>query len=63
MATQNQVNYALVLLSKKGYSTNYMNAAYKELGATMRERSGTVENWLLGMNHARISNLIGKLKK
>lgn len=60
-ATEKQVRFALHLLSKAGYSTRYMDAKFKGL-ATMRERSGTVENWLAHMNVAEISSLIDKLK-
>lgn len=61
-ATEKQVRFALFLLSKKGYSTRFMNARFKELGASMRERSGPVEDWLKGMNAAQISRLIDTLK-
>lgn len=62
MATEKQVRYILVLLSKAGYSTRYMNAQFKELGASMRERSGTVEAWVRGLDFAGASNLIDRLK-
>jgi len=62
MATEKQVNYALYLLHKNGYSIRYMDASFKRLGATMRERSGMVEDWLKGMNVAEISDLIDRLK-
>ena len=55
-ATYKQVRYALHLLEENGYSTRYMDARFKNLGATMRERSGSVEGWLRSRN-------IGKLKK
>jgi hypothetical protein len=61
-ATEKQIRFALYLLSQKGYSTKYMNAQYKELGATMRERSGSVSAWLAGMTVADCSSLINKLK-
>ena len=61
-ATQKQINYALRLLGKAGYSTKYMNASFKLLGATMRERSGRVEDWLGGKNVAELSALIDRLK-
>ena len=63
MATEKQVRYALFLLSKKGYSTSWMNAQFKKLGATMRERSGKVEDWLRQMNVAECSALIDRLQK
>lgn len=57
-----QIKYALYLLGKCGYSTRFMNAQFKELGATMRQRSGSVDAWLFGMSSAEISDLIGQLK-
>lgn len=62
-ATDKQVNYALSLLRKAGYSDRFMNAEFKALGATMRERSGRVEDWLSGMSRARISELINDLMR
>lgn len=62
MATQKQVDYALSLLGKAGYSTKWMGSEFKELGATMKERSGLVKDWLTKMNKAEISELITKLK-
>jgi hypothetical protein len=61
-ATEKQVRYALVLLAKAGYSTQFMNASFKELGASMRERSGSVSDWLAGMKIGEISKLIDRLK-
>ena len=61
MPTPKQINYALSLLSKNGYSIKYMNSEFKNLGATVRERSGTVEEWLKRMNSQEISNLIKQL--
>lgn len=61
-ATEKQVRYALRLLGEKGYSVRYMDARFKELGATMRERSGLVADWLAGMNVAEASRLIDTLK-
>ena len=63
MATEKQVHYLLFLLQEAGYSTRWMNASFKNLGATMRERSGSVESWLRGLNIAEASALIDKLKK
>jgi predicted Zn-dependent protease len=62
MATEKQVRYALVLLDKCGYSTEYMDAAFKRLGAKMNERRGRVREWLESMEHPRISALIDTLK-
>lgn len=61
-ATEKQINYALALLGKAGYSTKYMNASFKELGASMRERSGLVKDWLANMTKAEVSALIDRLK-
>ncbi len=62
MATQKQVGYIMSLLAQKGYSTKWMNAQFKALGATMRERSGKVEEWVASMSPARASQLIDELK-
>ena len=62
-ATPKQVAYAMSLLGKAGYSTRYMNSSFTALGATMRQRSGTVESWLSEMSSGQISSLITKLQK
>ena len=62
-ATYKQVRYALHLLDENGYSTRWMDSRFKSLGATMRERSGSVESWLRSRNVAEISRIIGQLKK
>ena len=62
-ATPKQVAYAMSLLGKAGYSTRYMNSSFTALGATMRQRSGTVESWLSEMSSWQISSLITKLQK
>ena len=59
--TDKQVDYALYLLDKAGYSTRYMNSSFKTLGAGMRQRSGLVEDWLRSMNKPEISKLITRL--
>ena len=61
MATTKQVNYALYLLQKNGYSVKYMDAGFKKLGASMRERSGKVEDWISSKNTAEASDLIQRL--
>lgn len=60
-ATPKQVTYALALLDKAGFSTRYMNASFSKLGATMRQRSGKVEDWLRSMGRTEISHLIEAL--
>lgn len=62
-ATPKQVSYALHLLDEAGYDTRYMNSSFAVLGATMRERSGSVEGWLENMNMVEISRLIDYLKE
>jgi hypothetical protein len=62
-ATAKQVSYALALLGKAGYSTRYMDRTFAALGATMRQRSGSVEGWLAGMTKGQISQLIDQLAK
>ena len=61
-ATTKQIDFAIALLDRKGFSTRYMNASFSKLGAKMRERSGTVEAWLSQMSKTEISNLISTLK-
>lgn len=61
-ATEKQVRYVMYLLNRAGYSTRYMNAQFKSLGATMRERSGDVEGWVRGLSSVRLSQLIDDLK-
>jgi len=62
MATPKQVSYALVLMARAGFPTRYMGREHKELGAGMRERSGSVEGWLQKMSVGDASALIDKLK-
>lgn len=62
MPSQKQINYALILMAKVGYSTTWMNAEHKKLGATMRQRHGKVSEWLAGMDAGTISILIDRLK-
>lgn len=52
-ASDKQIRYALILLGKAGYSTNYMDARFKDFGASMRERSGKVEDWLAEVGNCR----------
>lgn len=62
MATEKQVRYVMFLLDQQGFSTRYMDASFKALGATMRERSGSVESWVRGLDFGRASSLIDTLK-
>lgn len=61
-ATEKQVRYLLVLLGRAGYSTRFMDGSFRRLGASMRERSGRVEDWLRGLTIAEASALIDQLK-
>jgi hypothetical protein len=63
IAPKRQIGYAVMLLHQAGYSNERMDsAAFVELGTTMGERSGTVEDWLKGMSSAKVSRLIQRLK-
>lgn len=62
-ATDKQIAYALSLLRRAGYNDRYMDRHFSELGATMRERSGLVSDWLAQMTRSEISSLIDTLKK
>ena len=59
--TEKQFSYIMHLLRQAGYSARFMNADFKRLGATMRERSGTVENWVDGLTVGEASRVIGLL--
>lgn len=61
--TEKQARFLMFLLSKNGYSTRYMDSSFKSLGATMCERSGSVESWIRNLDIARASSLIDQLKK
>ncbi len=63
MPTDKQANFIMSLLAQKGYSTKYMNAQFKALGATMRERSGRVEDWVRRLSVGDASKLIDQLQK
>ena len=62
MATEKQVQFALSLLHRAGFGTRFMDSSFKELGATMRERSGGVQDWLRGKSAAEVSDLIKTLQ-
>lgn len=61
-ATEKQVRYALFLMAQAGYNTRWMGGRHKALGATMRERSGRVADWLASLDIARASQVIDQLK-
>lgn len=60
--TDKQVNYILMLLSKAGYSTRFMDSEFKSMGVGMVRRSGSVEAWIRSLNVAEVSALIDRLK-
>jgi hypothetical protein len=64
LATNPQIGYLRMLLHQAGYSIQRMDnaAPFMELGATMKECRGSVEDWLKGMSAARASRLIKRLK-
>ena len=62
-ASDKQVRYLLQLLEEAGYGIQYMEARYNNLGASMRERSGSVEGWLKARSVGQASRLIDKLKE
>ena len=61
LTTEKQTKYLIHLLAANGYDTNAMSAKYKHLGATMMERSGSVEGWLKNKSTADASSLIQEL--
>jgi hypothetical protein len=61
--TEKQTRYILLLLAQKGYSTQWMTSAFRPLGATMRERSGRVEDWVRSLGVGRASELIERLTR
>lgn len=62
MPSEKQISYILSLLDQKGFGSKWMDARFKALGATMRERSGSVRSWLEKMSGYEASKLIDKLK-
>lgn len=60
--TDKQKSHILSLMAKAGYSTSHMNSRHKRLGATMRERSGSVGSWLSAKSSWEASELIDQLK-
>lgn len=61
-ATPKQVSYLMVLLARAGYDTRWMSSHYRELGASMRERSGSVSVWLSSLTIGEASALIDRLR-
>lgn len=61
MASEKQINYILSLAGKNGMSTRYMNSRWKRF-ASSRERSGSVRDFLAGLDAHRASEIIDALK-
>lgn len=61
-ATEKQVGYAMYLLGKTKYGNRNMHSSFKDLGASMRERTGSVKQWLQNLSMADISKLIDQVK-
>ena len=61
-ATAKQQSYLMYLLGENGYSTKYMTASFSRLGASCRQRSGMVADWVAGLTKAEASRLIGDLR-
>lgn len=60
-ATEKQVRYIMWLLNRAGYPTDWMSSRHKALGATMRERSGRVLDWVQSLDRFRASKVIHAL--
>ena len=50
------IRFALILLKERGYPTDEMTDAFRELGATSRR--GSVEEWLRSLGPKKLSELI-----
>lgn len=61
-ATPKQIGFALGLIRRAGYSTGWLVADHRVIGAP-RGMTGTVEDWLSTMTVSEISNLIDDLKE
>lgn len=57
-----QRNYILYLLGRAGFDTRYVNSKYKALGLTMRERQGTVSDWLDNLPEHQVPATIRRLQ-
>ena len=61
MASEKQKKYIIYLLGMAGYDTKFMHQKYKNLGVSMADRSGQVDNWLDKLDQTEASNVIQKL--
>ena len=62
-ATIKQQRFILHLLRQKGFNTRFMDKSFARLGATMRERTGKVTDWVASLDVGRASQVIDQLKK
>lgn len=60
MATNKQIRYALALMMKAGFPTEWMRREHLDLGALPEELGGEVRDWLKMMTGMRISGVITK---
>ena len=60
-ATEKQVQYALHLMDKPGFSTDWMGSQHSKLDATMKERSRRFEDWPARMSRQEMSRPIDLL--
>jgi hypothetical protein len=57
------IDLALMWLTQKGFSVNWMDARFKELGVTMRKRQGKVRDWLESLSPPELAALVERLKE
>ena len=61
-ARQAKINEALKMLrAKRAYGDGWMHSGFKTLGATMRERTGKVGDWVTSKSPAALDELITTL--
>ncbi len=53
----------MYLLHQKGFRTDWMDQSFKTLGATARERHGSVESWVRSLDDGSLRILIADLKE
>ena len=61
MTSEKQKKYIIYLLGMAGYDTKFMHQKYKNLGVSMADSSGQVDNWLDKLDQVEASNVIQKL--
>ncbi|MCY4490428.1 MAG: hypothetical protein OXC46_03075 [Thaumarchaeota archaeon] len=61
MASDKQKKYIKYLLGTNGYDTKFMHAKYSNLGVSMKDRSGQVDNWLAKLDQVEANNIIKQL--